>query len=117
MCPTCHTTLDHVGRAGRAADQGAHHRGRSRQCWTAQQIEAELVANFGPAILAAPPHKGFDLLAWWLPLGGVLAGASLLAVRRLALEPARGPDDDAGPPGSGARRPSGDSTSCSPRRD
>jgi hypothetical protein len=61
-------------------------RGRSRhtfrigECATAQQIESELVANFGAGILAAPPHKGFDLLAWWLPLGGVIAGAGLLAL-------------------------------------
>ena len=39
-----------------------------------------LVANYGPEILAAPPHKGFDLLAWWLPIAGVLGGALVLAV-------------------------------------
>ena len=31
-------------------------------------------------MLAAPPHKGFDLLAWWLPLGGVIGGAAVLAL-------------------------------------
>ena len=39
-------------------------------CWTAQQIESALVANYGQQILAAPSHKGFDLLAWWLPIAG-----------------------------------------------
>jgi cytochrome c-type biogenesis protein CcmH len=53
---------------------------RIDQCATATQIKADLVDNFGPAILAAPPRKGFDLLAWWLPLGGVIAGAGLLAL-------------------------------------
>jgi cytochrome c-type biogenesis protein CcmH len=35
--------------------------------------------NFGAGILAAPPRKGFDLLAWWLPIVGVVAGAVLVA--------------------------------------
>jgi cytochrome c-type biogenesis protein CcmH/NrfF len=78
MCPTCHTTLDQSDSA--AALQIEHYISkRISQCATAQQIESELVANYGPAILAAPPHKGFDLLAWWLPIVGVLAGAVILA--------------------------------------
>ena len=79
MCPTCHTTLDQSDSAA-ARQIESHIRLRISQCWTAQQIEAELVANYGPAILAAPPRRGFDLLAWWLPIGGVLGGALLLAV-------------------------------------
>ena len=79
MCPTCHTTLDQSDSdAARAIE--AHIRIRIAQCWSAKQIEEELVANFGEGILAAPPHKGFDLLAWWLPLGGVIGGAALLAL-------------------------------------
>ena len=49
------------------------------ECWTAQQIKSALVANYGQQILAAPSHNGFDLLAWWLPLGGVILGALVLA--------------------------------------
>ena len=79
MYPTCHTTLDQSDSAA-ARQIESHIRLRISQCWTAQQIEAELVANYGPAILAAPPRRGFDLLAWWLPIGGVLGGALLLAV-------------------------------------
>jgi cytochrome c-type biogenesis protein CcmH len=79
MCPTCHTTLDQ-------SDSAAAHQievfisQKIAACWTAQQIESALVANYGPQILAAPPRKGFDLLAWWLPIAGVLAGALVLAV-------------------------------------
>jgi len=79
MCPTCHTTLDQSDSAA-ARQIEAYIARRIAQCATARQIEAELVANYGPAILAAPPHKGFDLLAWWLPVAGVLAGAALLAL-------------------------------------
>lgn len=79
MCPTCHTTLDQSNSAV-ALRIEAQIRKRIAQCWTADQIKAELVTNFGAGVLAAPPHKGFDLLAWWLPLGGVIGGAALLGV-------------------------------------
>ena len=78
MCPTCHTTLDQSD-APAAKRIEAYIAKRIDECATAQQIESELVQNFGAGILAAPPHKGFDLLAWWLPLGGVILGAVLVA--------------------------------------
>jgi cytochrome c-type biogenesis protein CcmH len=78
MCPTCHTTLDQSDSAA-ARQIEAYIRRRIAQCATSRQIENELVQNFGAGILAAPPHKGFDLLAWWLPIAGVVAGALLLA--------------------------------------
>jgi cytochrome c-type biogenesis protein CcmH/NrfF len=99
MCPTCHTTLDQSDSA--AAIQIENHiKVRIAQCWTAQQIETELVANYGPEILAAPPHKGFDLLAWWLPIAGVLGGALVLAggVWRWS----RGREAEAGPESPGS---------------
>jgi cytochrome c-type biogenesis protein CcmH len=92
MCPTCHTTLDQSDSA--AAQQiEAHISQRIAQCWTAHQIEAELVRNYGQGILAAPSHKGFDLLAWWLPIAGVLGGALVLAVGVWRWSRRRGPDE------------------------
>lgn len=77
MCPICHTTLDQSDSA--AAHQIEDHiRVRIAQCWTAQQIETELVGIYGRGILAAPPDSGFDILAWWLPIVGVLGGALVL---------------------------------------
>ncbi len=98
MCPTCHTTLDQSDSPA-ARQIEAYIRKRIAQCATARQIEAELVRNFGAGILAAPPHKGFDLLAWWLPIAGLLAGAALLGggVWRWS----RSRDDEPPPPGSG----------------
>jgi cytochrome c-type biogenesis protein CcmH len=79
MCPTCHTTLDQSNSA--AAQQIERFISQKiAACWTSERIESALVANYGPAILAAPPHKGFDLIAWWLPIAGVLAGALVLAL-------------------------------------
>jgi len=78
MCPTCHTTLDMSDSPAAQQIEGFISK-RIAMCWTAQHIESALVANYGQAILAAPSHRGFDLLAWWLPILGVLAGAVILA--------------------------------------
>jgi cytochrome c-type biogenesis protein CcmH/NrfF len=92
MCPTCHTTLDQSDSAA-ALRIEAFIQTRIDQCATADQIKSELVANFGAGILAAPPHKGFDLLAWWLPLGGLAAGALLLGFGVWRWSRARTPED------------------------
>jgi cytochrome c-type biogenesis protein CcmH len=78
MCPTCHTTLDQSdSQAARQIE--AFISQKIAACWTAQRIEAVLVNNYGPAILAEPSHHGFDLVAWWLPIVAVLGGALILA--------------------------------------
>ena len=98
MCPTCHTTLD---QSDSLAARRIEHRIQQLidRCATEHQIKDDLVANFGAGILAAPPRKGFDLLAWWLPLGGVIAGALAVALGVLRWSRTRGPDDE--PPPSG----------------
>ena len=97
MCPTCHTTLD-MSDSPAARQIEAFISQKIAACWTAQRIETALVKNYGPAILAEPSHKGLDLLAWWLPIAGVLGGALALAfgVWRWS----RGRDDE--PPASGS---------------
>jgi len=79
MCPTCHTTLDESNSAI-AQQIKAFIRVRIAEGKTKSQIEAELVDNFGPSILAAPPKRGWDLLAWALPLGGLGLGALVLGI-------------------------------------
>ena len=49
---------------------------------TKSQIKAQLVDQFGTAVLAVPPRKGFDLVAWLLPLAGLAVG--IVAVGALA---------------------------------
>jgi len=77
MCPTCHTTLDQSDSAI-AKRLEAYISRRSAQGATDCQIKQELVAQFGESILAAPPRKGFDLLAWWLPVAGILVAAAAI---------------------------------------
>lgn len=78
MCPTCHTTLA-MSESQAAQQIKTFIAKKVAACWTAQHIESALVANYGQSILAAPSHKGLDLLAWWLPIVGVLAGGLVLA--------------------------------------
>ena len=54
------------------------------------EIKGELERQFGPQILAAPARRGFDALAWLLPLVGIAASAvviGLLAWRWSRAEP------------------------------
>lgn len=100
MCPICHTTLDQSDSAA-ARQIESHIRVRIAQCWTTQQIESELVADYGPQILAYPPHRGFDLLAWWLPIAGVLGGALVLGAGVWRWSHGREPEPTPEPAGSG----------------
>ena len=74
MCPICHTTLDQSSSAAAQRIKAFIVR-RIRAGDSKSEIERRLVADFGPAILAQPPKHGFDLLAWLLPIAGILAGA------------------------------------------
>lgn len=100
MCPVCGTTLDQSG-APAAQQIKRVIAERIAAGDTKSEIKDRLVAEYGKEILAAPPREGFDLLAWWLPIAGVLAGAVILGVgawrwsRRRAQEPVGPPLDPA----------------------
>jgi cytochrome c-type biogenesis protein CcmH/NrfF len=79
MCPVCHTTLDQSSSPV-ARQIEAFISKRIAAGDTRSEIKHELVVQYGPAILAAPPHKGFGLLAWWLPIAGVLVGVGAVSV-------------------------------------
>ena len=79
MCPVCGTTLDQ-SESPAAQQIKRLITARIAAGDTKSQIKARLVSEYGQAILAAPEHKGFGLLAWWLPVAGIHAGAAALAV-------------------------------------
>jgi cytochrome c-type biogenesis protein CcmH len=79
MCPVCKTTLDQSDSAVAQRIEAVISQ-KIAAGETRSRIESDLVAQFGPAILAAPPRRGFDLLAWWLPIVGVIAGGLMLGV-------------------------------------
>jgi cytochrome c-type biogenesis protein CcmH len=77
MCPVCGTTLDQSNSP--AAEQIKRLiKQRIAAGDTRSRIKSRLVAEYGQAILAAPERKGFGLLAWWLPIVGILAAALLV---------------------------------------
>jgi cytochrome c-type biogenesis protein CcmH/NrfF len=100
MCPTCHTTLDMSDSPAAQQIKGFIAK-KVAACWTAKRIESALVVHYGQQILAAPSHKGFDLLAWWLPIAGVLAGALVLAFGVWRWSRRNEPEEPAGPADSG----------------
>ena len=96
MCPVCETTLD---QSSSPAAQQIKRVIATRIAAgdTKMQIKDKLVAEYGSAILAAPPHKGFGLVAWWLPVAGILAAAVAVGVGARRWARAREPAP-AGPP-------------------
>jgi cytochrome c-type biogenesis protein CcmH/NrfF len=96
MCPVCGTTLDQSNSP--AAEQIKRLiRQRIAAGDTRSRIKSRLVAEYGQAILAAPERKGFGLLAWWLPIVGILAAALLVGAGAWRWSHARDADL---PPGS-----------------
>ena len=81
MCPICEgETLGAVRLAGRAADQGVHHAAH-RPGRDSQPDQGRARRRSG-ARGSWPRRRGtgFDLLAWLLPIVGVLGGAAVLGV-------------------------------------
>jgi cytochrome c-type biogenesis protein CcmH len=79
MCPVCGTTLDQSSSP--AAQQIKRViAGRIAAGATKTEIKDRLVAEYGDAILAAPPRHGFGLLAWWLPIGGIVVAAVVVGL-------------------------------------
>src|SRR4029077_5341515 len=78
MCPTCHQllALSHSPIAERIRQ---FIRTRLAAGESSQAIERDLVDQFGPAVLASPPARGFGLLAWLIPAGG-LVGAIVVVL-------------------------------------
>jgi cytochrome c-type biogenesis protein CcmH len=77
MCPVCGTTLDQSDSPAAQQIKRVIVR-RIAAGDTKSEIEDRLVANYGQSILAAPPHHGFGLVAWWLPVVGIVVAAAVV---------------------------------------
>jgi len=93
ICPTCHTTLDQ-SNAPVAQQMKAVIAARIAAGDTKSEIEVRLVADYGRGVLAKPDVKGFDLLAWVLPIAGLLIGAVVVGVAAWRWSGRRGVADD-----------------------
>ena len=92
VCPVCETTLD-SSDAPIARLMKARIRERIAAGDTKSEIEAFFVDQYGAGVLAVPPRKGFDWIAWLLPLAGL--GAGVVVVGVLAWRWSRRGDEDA----------------------
>jgi len=97
VCPVCETTLDQ-SNAPVAERMKLFIRERIAAGDTEQGIKDALVREFGEGVLATPPKSGFGLLAWLLPLGGLAAGAVVVALLVLAWSRRRSTPDEPEPP-------------------
>ena len=77
VCITCHTTLDESDSSF-AVEMKTDIARQINACRSNSQIIDSMVAEFGPSVLSTPQTHGFDLIAWVLPLGGILLGATAL---------------------------------------
>ena len=90
VCPVCESTLD-TSNAPVALRMKAFIRERIAAGDTKSEIKASLVDQFGESVLAVPPKRGFELVAWLLPLAGLAVGVIVvgaLAWRWSRREPA-----------------------------
>jgi cytochrome c-type biogenesis protein CcmH len=79
ICPTCHTSLDQSD-SPIALRIKSFISARIAAGDTKSQIKSKLVAQFGEGVLAEPPKHGFGLLAWVLPIAGILCAAAVVGV-------------------------------------
>lgn len=79
MCVSCHEPLA-VAQSPQAYAERAFIRSLIAQGMTRAEIERQLVAQYGPAVLGRPPAHGFNLTVYLLPPAILILGIGTLAV-------------------------------------
>jgi cytochrome c-type biogenesis protein CcmH len=79
MCVTCKIPLN-VAESVQAERERALIRSLIAAGQTQAQVERSLVGQYGPAVLGLPSAHGFDLTAYLVPLGAILALLAALAL-------------------------------------
>lgn len=79
MCVACHEPLS-VAQSPQAYAERDFIRQLIARGLTKPQIEQQLVAQYGPAVLGKPPARGFDLTVYLLPAAILVVGIATLAV-------------------------------------
>jgi cytochrome c-type biogenesis protein CcmH len=79
MCVVCHEPLA-VAQSPEAFQERQYIRTLIAQGETKQQIEHNLVEQYGPAVLSRPPAHGVNLLVYIIPPLVLIAGLVTLAV-------------------------------------
>jgi cytochrome c-type biogenesis protein CcmH len=79
MCVACHESLA-VAQAPESFSERQYVRDLIAQGETAEQIKRNMVAQYGPSVLAVPPAHGFNLLVYVLPPVLVALGIVTIAL-------------------------------------
>jgi cytochrome c-type biogenesis protein CcmH len=79
MCTICGTLLEE-SQSPQADRERALIRRLIAEGRDKDQIKDALVAEYGPRVLATPSGHGFDLLAWLIPILGILLAAGAIAL-------------------------------------
>src|SRR3954465_1406509 len=74
MCPVCGVPLGLATEAPQAQRERAFIQREVELCKSKQQIKNDLAGQFGDRVLALPPDKGFNLVAYLVPAAIVLLG-------------------------------------------
>ena len=77
-CPVCENIPLDVCGTQACAQWRELIREKLQQGWTAEQIKAYFVQQYGERVLATPPPKGFNLLVYVLPPAAILIGVFIL---------------------------------------
>ena len=104
MCPVCGVPLGLATEAPQANRERAFIQREVESCKSKQEIKDALVAQFGERVLALPPDKGFNLVAYLVPAAVVLGG--IAAITTIALHRRRR-SDGAAAGGNGAAATTG----------
>ena len=103
MCPVCGVPLGLATEAPQANRERAFIQREAESCKSKQQIKNELVAQFGDRVLALPPDKGFNVVAYLVPIALVLGG--IAAITTIALHRRRRGDAALATNGTGPATP------------
>lgn len=108
MCPICGTLLE-LSDSPQAQREKVYVARLVAAGETTAEIKDELVAQYGPAVLALPRASGFDLTAYLVPVLAILVAVLILAFsvtrwRRDGQRPVSGGTATAAPHGADAER-------------
>jgi cytochrome c-type biogenesis protein CcmH/NrfF len=102
MCPICGTLLE-LSESPQAKREKVYVARLVAAGKTKAEIKDDLVAQYGPAVLALPKVSGFDLTAYLIPVLAILVAAGALA-----FSVARWRRDGKRPPPGGSTAPRGE---------
>jgi cytochrome c-type biogenesis protein CcmH len=97
MCPVCGTLLQ-LAESPQAQREKAFISRLIKEGKTEAEIKDALVAEYGNEVLALPPHSGFSLSAYLVPILALLIAAAALAAGIWRWRRAGGGPKDGGTP-------------------